>query len=345
MDLGLVRSGNGISVFWMPVLDGEDKPYEPEIFSEQAIRLLRQEGDAVWLSQYLLRGPEERVSEFDESTLRKAMYDFDRSRMVLTYPGHSLHEDRVDAHGHPLLQSTKARVRLENLRFYLHCDPKHRSEAERRAPGKGRPAKAAIAVVGVGPDHHAFLVDYWNQDATLETTARALFAKYCLWAPQVVTFEAVTAQFWLREYVRSLERSDAAFMRPRAHTLWGQKIELPRMSTRMEEAEDITSSKEEIYRDVLGGWIHRGVFHLDADRHETPLRQFLNSGNVREAVDLLDAISQGPPVWQAPPEPSLLSEARGRLAYVETYLSKNRGDRNPNYADAANPWRKRRRMR
>lgn len=311
-------------MFWQPLLDASGNCYDPERFPPGVIAQYKVRRE-VWRTQYMLGGPDSADSEFDEKTLRKAMYRYlDPRRLLIRYPAPTFDPDDLDADGYARMEIKVAKVKLEHLRFYIHFDPKHKTQADKRTPaGKGRPMEAAIAVVGIAPDFNAFLVDYWAADAGLEVQCKALLKLYCKWAPHKVTFESVGAQFWIQEHVKTLEKAQPHFRRPRAYTRWGAQFDLPSISSRMVEAEEQTTKKEVAYRDILSAWINSGVFHLDVEDHDKPLEQLLNTANEKVAVDLVDCFCQGPPIWQPPPQPTLLNQLDlgTRLGFIRDFVA------------------------
>ena len=57
---------------------------------------------------------------------------------------------------------------FRDMRFFVHADPQHRIKSARRhTTVKDRPSEAAIGVVGISPDFHAFAFDTWHKDADL----------------------------------------------------------------------------------------------------------------------------------------------------------------------------------
>jgi hypothetical protein len=248
---------------------------------------------------------------------------------LIRYEGYDFDEDRLDEHGFALLGHQTTKVRLDYLRFYMHVDPKHRKDSQRKSKNKQR-MEAALVVVGVAPDGHVFVVDYWHADAGVEQLALAMLRFYCRWAPYRTTFESIGAQVWLQSYIEEKERGDVRFRRPRARTRWGAEFELPRMSARMVEGEKQNETKEEAYRSMLGGWFVRQALHLDETNHDEILRQLTHTADDTVPVDLVDCLAQGPPIWQAPPEPDALDKfSASRRKFIETFLRQQRSSGAP----------------
>ena len=55
---------------------------------------------------------------------------------------------------------------------------------------KQRPSEGAIVIVGMSPDRHAFVVDRWSGDCTIETFARQYLRLARKWNVHKGTFEA-----------------------------------------------------------------------------------------------------------------------------------------------------------
>jgi hypothetical protein len=323
------QCGNGHTVFWMPALRPDDEPYDAGKFPPHVVESLKARRD-LWESQYLLKRPGEHDSIFDEEQIIASMYEWvDPSRTVIRYLGFEFDPDKLDEHGYTVQQKVSCTVPLAHCRFYLHVDAKHRLQSQQRAAGKGgqRPSEAACLVVAVAPDHHVFPVDFYAGDAGLEKLVSQMLTLYCRWAPHRVTWEAIGAQFWLKEYVEKMERLDQRYRHPRARTRYGLDSELPSMSSRMVEGEKTNQSKEFVARAVLSGYVNSGVLHLEKKRGDEGklYRQLLNVLDEREPIDLVDCLGQGPFVWKAPPPPDAIEEVMRRRAFVTAFAQPRTG--------------------
>jgi hypothetical protein len=320
------QCGGGHTVFWVPVLGPDGEPYDKESFPPHVIESLKTIPD-VWGSQYLLQRPGEHDSIFDEQEIVESMFEWvDPMRTVMRYKAFEFDPDNLDELGQSIPERVTATVSLSDCRFYMHVDAKHKLESQARQRGKGqRPSKAAILITAVAPDHHVFIVDWWLEAVGLEGLARKMFSYYCLWAPYRISWESVGAQFWLREYFTKIEDYDERYRYPTARTRYGMAGEIPKLSSRMVEAEKTNQSKEFIARVVLSGLINRGVIHLDSKRHDEMLHQLLNVLDDREGIDLVDCLGQGPGVWKAPPPPSMFDQVARRLAFVSAFAQPRTG--------------------
>lgn len=327
----VAQCGGGHTVFWMPVIGPDDEPYDKKSFPPHVIESLKQTRD-LWESQYGLKRPGEHDSIFDEEQLTSSMYEWiDPRRTVMRYLGFDFDPDKLDEDGYTVPERYPCTVPLAHCRFYLHVDAKHRLQSQQRAAGKGgqRPSEAACLVVAVAPDHHVFEVDRYAGDAGLEKLVAQMLILYCRWAPHRVTWEAIGAQFWLKQYIEKMEKLDERYRHPRARTRYGLDIELPKMSTRMVEAEKTNQSKEFVARAVLSGYVNYGVFHLEkkasAGNEGKLYHQLMSVLDEREPIDLVDCLGQGPFVWQAPPPPDAIEEVMRRRAFVQAFAQPRTG--------------------
>ncbi len=131
-----------------------------------------------------------------------------------------------------------------------------------------RPAKAALVVVGVAPDSHAFVVDYWVGQEDIGVQADQAFRLYRKWQPHVVTSEAIGAQIWFKAFIESREMGDPNWSRPMSAGFLSTPIAMPRLSSRLQEAEKGIESKEAIFRESLSPWFNVGSLHIREDQRE-----------------------------------------------------------------------------
>lgn len=317
---------SSIKFFWRPILNGKGESEWPEKFPDWVIEGLRK--DPMFQTQFMLReqGGEEGLFNLDE--VDKALWRWGGpDRQTILYRGYYVDPDAVTTEGyvHPVAKETS--VKLSKLRFYIHFDPLHRALMQRRSSmSKQRPARAAIAVVGVAPDGHVFLLRYTLlSEADLAGQANELFRLYCIYAPFKVTWESVGAQVWLKTYVQGQERQYESWQNPVSPGVVVPKMNLPRLSFRLVEATKTIQSKEQIYREFLGPWVNHGVLHLPMGKDgEIPRHQLANVFNEDEEVDLVDAIAQGPEVWKPPVGDDVVRDfdAARRRRYVESFVKR-----------------------
>lgn len=309
-----------IKFWWLPVTDENGKSQWPERISDASLERLRKLRNSS--QQYWLRKRSSEATLFDMDTIRKSFYSFTDRRSSIVYKAVRYDPDELDELGRTKEEEEQVIVELRKLRFFIHFDPLHRTPLTRRSPlSKQRPAKAAIGVSGVNQDLHTFAIDLWTDGkAGLIEQVEKLFQKYCLFAAHRVTFEGVGAQIWLIDYIKSLEAARASWGSPMSSdAIIGVRVPLPRMSTRLVEADKTNESKEQIFREALSPYTNSGTFHVRADQDEL-LYQLTNALNEDVECDLVDAYAQGPSVWSAPLQDISAREyAARRRKFVERF--------------------------
>lgn len=321
---------SAIKFFWLEVEDESGNSRWPEKISNAAMSQLRKLGNSQ--QQYWLRRRAESATIFDMKAVQDARFRYlpGSDRKIIEYPGYSYDPDKLTDDGFVIPERKKTIAELRRLRFHIHFDPLHKTKEARRAPGKSRPAKAAIVVVGVAADLHAFVVDRWQKDgAELHEQAIELFRLYRIWQPWKVTFESVGAQFWLMSHIKTVEGQRPDWQNPQSTPhLVGFPIPLPRMSARLAEASKTIESKESEYRESLAPYVNLGVLHLEEGaRGEEIAHQLDNVLNEDETVDLIDALAQGPKIWKGPRGAADVGarDFHARKAYVENMVKKTIG--------------------
>lgn len=316
--------------YWKPLTDGSSNASRwPERFPPHVVEDLRRQPASA--QNFWLRRKTSSEDLFDMKEVVKSFYSFaPGDRRLINYPGFEFDPDQVSPDGFvkPIPKLCEARV--ATLRFYLHLDPLHKTAETRRTQNNGRPSRAAIAVVGVAPDRHAFMIDSWSDDAPIEKQAEKLYWFYRKYGPSLVTYESIGAQAWLPSLVETWERMNPFWGQPKG---FGDIVppgeQLPRMSTRMISSEkDSTLSKDYLWREILSPWVNRGLLHFREDQDEIR-NQLAGALDEGQPVDLLDCLAQGPIlteirkgqakrlVWQPPTAEHLLRDAVARRRWVE----------------------------
>lgn len=115
-----------------------------------------------------------------------------------------------------------------------------------------------------------------------------------------VTFDAIGAQVWFKDYAAALERTSPAYRSYQTTGQYGTKRTVSRLTSRLvEDKRNTRESKDAIIADRLRPWISAGMLHLHEDHHEL-LYQLKGFPDDTPYVDLADALAQGPIVWKAP---------------------------------------------
>lgn len=313
---------SAIKFFWREITDSSGKSRWPERFPDSVIRELAKEPMAD--QQYWLRRRRSAATIFDMQEILRKAYTWTEgsARTSITYETKEFDPDKISDEGMAQVSSKVVSIEMRKLRYFLHWDPLHRTLETRKSPmSKQRPAEAAIGVVGVAPDLHAFLIHYWTSaTADLAAQAQELFRLYCLYAPHRVTFEGVGAQMWAKSFVETMEKQGQVWGRPHSLPLIiGARLPLPRLSTKMEEDSKGNQEKEFLFREALSPWLNHGVLHLRADQKE-PLHQLEHCLDEDVACDIVDLLAQGPKVWSAPMQDYLGREFASRRGFVDAFV-------------------------
>lgn len=339
-----IKARKDFAVFWREILDEKGECRDPERYPPAVISSLRADS-RLWNQQYMLRKDTGGDSPFDMEAYDKALWRWHPTepRKVL-YPGYEFEEAKSDAHGIKVPKSVERVADLREMLFFLHLDPKHRTRAQRRTTATV--ADHAATVVGVAPDLHVFLVDYWAGDCEVDEYLRRAFRFYCTYACSTVTFEAVGAQLWLVDIMKRLEIENPQYMNPETYGTVMPPIRLPRMSSRMVEAEKVNEAKEHLYRERLTPWVNLGLFHGPAgakgEKFRYQLERVLEENTEK---DLLDCVVQGPGknpktgrlVWRAPLGKLCERELVVRKALVQRNVDRRTGFASPYGPGEARP--------
>lgn len=297
-----------VEIFWAPKINADGTQNGPPFFNEDQLAFYSTQ--PFWGSQFQL----ERRGEGSEIFSERAIYEFafewaDRSKSGILYPAFYFDPDKLKD-GFVVPERKSEYVSVEHLRTYMHVDPTYRLQREMapRSATTGRPSKGAIVVVGVAPDRHVFPLECWHEDSDVEALAAAIRRLARKWNVFKVTFESTGSQVWLKSYVKNLEAQERR----------GMPGYMASVASRMEEAKKTTQSKEWMFREVLAPWVNQGIVHLHRVDHDALIRQMLRLYDEKQPIDLVDALSQGPTVWQ-PSADARFMEApgfRARQDYV-----------------------------
>lgn len=291
-------------VWWKPIVDGAGNSNWPDHFTQDAVDFLRRTTDPrVWEQQYLLRRVSSTAAFFEKGEIDGAFYRWSIPRYEIEYPIVEMDEREWTEHGKLVVRERKGKVKVGDLRFYLHADLVHRSDTvSKHWSGGNRPSKAAFVVTAVSPDFHVFVIAYWTDRASLPEQVSHLFDHYRTYGPHEVSFDPVGAQTWFRDFVQQAERSDFRFQGMETKGTYGAKRRLPLLSSRMVEDKRVTGgsirlSKEEYIWERLRPWLQTKTLHFHAGQDEM-LAQMYGFPDNTEYVDLVDALAQGPPIWK-----------------------------------------------
>ncbi len=287
-------------VWWREVVDpstGESR--WPKRFTPGWIRQMQAktakspEIRRLWDRQYMLKEETEAGRMFDMDIIASRAYELEGAFRI-RYRTDVWDPKKLDEEGWLMGREKVNHTDLSQLRFFMHLDAKHRDPNDHK-PGV-RPSLAAIVVTGVSPDLHIFVVDTWIKEAGLDEFSEQFFFLYRKWAPYKFTMDTVGAQIWFKSFLRILEtgkyRNCMSLARP-----WRPARRLPRPSSLLVEAHKANRGKEEYIIQQLEVPTNLGFLHLNR-AHEELWRQFEAFPSANYPADGVDALSQGPIVWE-----------------------------------------------
>lgn len=306
-------------IFWKPVMNDNGDVEEPKRFPTHVIKALSKE--PLWETQYMLWKKRAVDDIFRKDAIHEAAYTWvDPQRTIIEYPGFTFNIDQLSEEGHVIPELETCRVNVQDLRKYLHIDPTHKLHEEMKHQNKSRPSEHAIAVVGVAPDSHAFLLEYWTmKEGGLEVVVPKVMNLARKWDVYRSTYESYGAQVWLPQFMEMYEKQQRlAWMRTIASGGADRQKFMGAMHVRLEASEKGQASKEWIFREILAPWVNHGILHFHAIEHAPVIHQMLHVDDESVAIDVIDAMSQGPEIWK----PALsgghaATEFNRRKAYVE----------------------------
>lgn len=169
----------------------------------------------------------------------------------------------------------------ENLIIYMHYDPYNQK-------GVGSTSCPAIAVVGLAPDKHIFLLDTFMVKGSYEQIYQKLYEFNDRWRPSCFTYEDVGHQNMTEFHIRQMEKTAG---HREKHRIFPKIVPVP------------TGGKDKHVRirDYFLPYIDQGVFSI-RPKHVTftgMLETFPNKV-LDHDYDLLDCLAQGATVWRFP---------------------------------------------
>jgi hypothetical protein len=305
-------------VFWKPVMNDNGEVVEPKRFPPHVIKALSKE--PLWETQYMLWKKRAIDDIFKEEAIKEAAFTWIGGKEIIEYQGFAFDIDKLDEFGHVTPPLETCRVNVQDLRTYLHCDPTHKLDMEMKTQKKSRPSEHAISIVGVAPDSHVFLLDYWSSKVGgLEVVVPKLMQMARKWNVHRATYESYGAQVWLPQFMEMYEKQQrGAWMRAISSGQSDRSAFMGAMHVKLEESEKGQASKEWIFRELLAPWVNNGILHFHLIDHAPVIHQLLHIDDESVAIDVVDAMSQGPEIWKpALAREHAASEFNRRKAYVQ----------------------------
>lgn len=172
----------------------------------------------------------------------------------------------------------------EQLSIYMHYDPYN-------AKGVSSTSCPAIVIVGLAPDKHVFLLDYWMNRGVYEAVYNKLYEYNDQWRPHTFTYEDVGHQNMTEFHIREVEKNP---LHLKKHTKFPRIVPVP---TKGRE-------KSARIRDHFFPYIDQGKFSVRPSKHLAFTSMLENFPNkvLDHDYDLLDALAQGATIWRYPLE-------------------------------------------
>ena len=304
-----LRRDPQFAVYWGPVLNEKGESIWPErytkpwISAKQAAAEVSAKARRMWDMQYMLREGSVGSGLFDMEKIKANCYEIDGGRLIR----YRVASGKMDGEGNPLFDVKT--IDLGACRLFIHGDPGHKDPSE-RIDTSTVPSLWAWVVTAVSPDFHVFVVETWMKECGLDEYVEAFFELYRKWSPYGWTFEGTGAQSWLPNVLKLHERTTRRRMTSRIRPWLKSPRRLPAPSSRLTPAPRKTTDKETHILEQLEVWHNAGWLHIHK-KMEDLLHQHEIFPSDQHAIDGLDALSQGPLVWEPPlSEDSLLAKQR-----------------------------------
>jgi hypothetical protein len=302
-----------VEIFWAPKVKPDGTQNGPPFFNDDQLAFYRNLPN--WPDQYQLERRGSTSDIFNEQAINDYAFEWsDPSKTGIIYPAFHFDPNKVGTDGFVVPERKKEFIKVEHLRTYMHVDPTYKLQREMSQKNQGRrESKGAIVVVGVAPDRHVFPLECWHEDCDVTMLLQAIRRLARKWNVFKITFESTGSQVWLKDLMKSMEAQERAGMPGRLRSV----------ANRMEAGSKTTESKEWMWREVLSPWVNTGIVHLHRLEHEALIRQMLRLWDEKQPVDLIDALAQGPQVWQPPADARFMEQPgfRARQEFVQMVQS------------------------
>lgn len=321
---------------FIPALNEQNESNWPQRFSTKYLLSLKEPPNDPRLfdQQYMLRKQSLSSSEFDMKAIELGHFRWSIPEEEVMYRVILWDQDLWMKKGELKTSTEFRKCRLEDMDFFLHFDPTHKKDTiiSTHSRGKLRPSKAAIVATGVAPDGHKFVFAAWTAKEDLDVQARQLYRMDRLFGARKISVDPIGAQVWFAKYAEALERQQDSEYRSNMTTgQFGPKRRIGPLSRRLvEDKRTVKEAKEQVIVERLRVEIGSCRLHIDP-KLENLMEQFRRFGTDLSHCDLLDALAQGPTVWQAP------------LAHTEEQQKHQRQEKDlkrvlDKYTGYYNPW-------
>lgn len=328
-------------IWWMPAMDEDGNSHWEERYPTKELHIERVIAERAggpmkrgWDTQMMLQRSMEGTQIFDMDRIHEGLYRTQhvkldgKLRRLLLYEKHFFNQEALDKYGRPKFEIRPAQIDLAACRFFMHSDPAHKDKSE--LISNKTPSKWAIVVVAMAPDMHAFVVDCWiRRESNIDEYLEQWIYFYKYWAPKTAgscTFDPVGAQTWIRNHLAMLERYKYPDMMS-LPTPWRKKrVRLPKPSRMLVEARKANAGKIEHIMQQLQMPFNMGWLHLQANPqgggiHKSQAELWreleLCGASSEESFDGIDALSQGPDVWEPPPGPEAIKAKLMRIKILK----------------------------
>lgn len=295
-------------VFWQPLYNGDGKANWPQRFTEETIETIKRGTNPdVWAKQYLLLRGSVMGSTWKRRQIEFLKAKWKEKGKSVVYPFLEIDLDVWKREGKLKSNWTEHEVRLDEMLYTMHLDPKHQAVTGDYRRTNVRPAKAAIVIVGTCPDGHQIVIDEWADEVGIDQQIEQLYKMHRKWGCRALTLDPIGAQQWISNMLVNAERYNPTMHKVMGRGLFGGDRQLPRLSSILHEDKRSTRMpKEDHIFGRLDPLISTGQLHY-LDGLDMIFNQTVGFPNESDYIDVIDALAQGAstdsngrPIWQAP---------------------------------------------
>ncbi len=310
-----------VKFFWRPLIKSTGEVWEPKRFPPGLVAELALE--PMFDQQYKLLKRRKVDVVFNPEAIRDGSWTWVDPGKVIAYKSFEFDIDELNKEGYAERKTVPARVNVDELRYFIHCDPTHRLDEQMRSK-KSRPSHNALVVTAVAPDGHAFVMGQWGQSDDLGDMTDEYIRLMRKHSAYKGTFESTGAQIWFLKFLQEKGR-----MFRQAQTIAYMKGDAKKTDfmvdiySRTVEANKTNETKEWIFRERLAPWINHQILHLNIVENSPIIDQLEEVSNEAKPIDFVDALSQGPEIWTVPVQDEF-RQARTRLRreYTRTFAER-----------------------
>lgn len=297
-------------MFWQPLYNGDGTANWKERYTPETIELLKKSGADAFAKNYLLLKGAPGGSLWKRSTITSALAKWKPGRPTkdtLVYPYLKVDLELWKKEHRLKFEWEQHEVRLDEMFYTGHFDPKHKEVTDSYKRAKIRPSKAAIIVVGTTPDAHHIVVDAWNEEASIDAQIEALYGLHEKWGFRAFTYEPIGAQVWVKDILIREERYNPRRYSVMGGYAYGPRHQVARLSSiAVEDKRSPKVPKEDHIFNRLDPLVSLKQLHV-LETLDPVVEVLVGFPNDIDFIDLADALAQGATtdergrsIWQPP---------------------------------------------